>query len=64
MEILSNRLLMTIGNAPLPQESAICCVRFCTQDVCAEADTETVFLTSSFPDLMIVSVLFEAYKKI
>ena len=55
---------MTIGNAPLPQESAICCVRFCTQDVCAEADTETVFLTSSFPDLMIVSVLFEAYKKI
>ena len=57
---------MTIGNAPLVQESAICCVCFCTQDVllCAEADTETVFLTSSFPDLIISSVLFEAYKKI
>jgi hypothetical protein len=53
----------TIGNAPLAQESAICCVRFFTQDICAEADTETVFLTSSFPDL-ILSVLFEAYKKI
>ena len=55
---------MIIGNAPLAQESAICCVRFCTQDECAETEMETVFLTSSFPDLTTLSVLFEAYKKI
>lgn len=54
---------MIIDNAPRAQESVICCVRLCTQDECVETDTETVFLTSSFPDLMTLSVLFEAYIK-
>jgi hypothetical protein len=58
------RSLTIIDNAPLAEDSAICCVRFCTQDECAETDTEIVFLTSSFPDLITLSVLFEAYIKI